>query len=62
MKGENRGRKGQWTQLIPTARGPPQEDGSQEAVLCSTEQLGGKREVSTKMQITLTLSQPCEWI
>lgn len=43
-------------------QGHPQEHSSGEAVLCSTEQLGGKWEIGTELQITFqTPSQACEW-
>lgn len=57
------GKKGREGQLFPHSSGTHQEDSSHKAVLCSTQQLGGKWEVGTKLQISFqTPSQACEWI
>ena len=46
-----------------TAQRHPQEESSHKVVLCSTQQLGGKWELGTQLQITLqTPSQSCEWM
>lgn len=58
---EKLGRKDLRARLFPHKT--HQEDSSHKAVLCSTQQLGGKWEVGTKLQISFqTPSQACEWI
>lgn len=48
--------------LFPHSPGTPTGRQLPQAVLCSTQQLGGKWEVGTKLQISFQIpSQPCEW-
>lgn len=65
--GEDAGQGGEIGKKGPEGPALPhkthQEDSSHKAVLCSTQQLGGKWEVGTKLQISFqTPSQACEWI